>query len=157
MRCVGRVQAIRAYVPSKHARNITKGCRSHRAGNGKGPMRAEDETLIRVQRDWDGWRTGEVRLGDLQSVHWFQPSRAPRPLVHGYISCASIVTGDIPHDCHLSEAPHRLLVCILKSHTVPRVYVELARRADEQRISSPNGCAGPVGAGDLRDRRTSGG
>ena len=98
-------------------------------------MRAEDETLIRVQRDWNGWRTGEVRLGDLQSVHWFQPSRAPRPLVHGYISCASIVSGDIAHDCHLSDPPHRLLVCVLKSHNVPVAYVELARRADEQRIS----------------------
>jgi hypothetical protein len=93
-------------------------------------MRAEDETLIRVQRDWDGWRTGEVRLGDLKNVHWLQPSRAPRPLVHGYISCTSIVTGDIPHDCALSEGPHRLLVCALKNHLVPSAYAELARRAD---------------------------
>lgn len=113
-------------------------------------MRAEDETLIGVQRDWDGWRTGEVRLDDLQTVHWFQPRRVPRPLVHGYISCANIVTGNIPHDCNLSEAPHRLLVCVLKSHTVPRAYMELAWRADEQWRSSPNGCAGPVGAADLR-------
>jgi hypothetical protein len=107
-------------------------------------MRAEDENLIRVQRDWDGWRTAEVRLGDLQNVHWFQPGRAPRLLVHGYISCADIVTGDLPHDCSLTEAPHRLFVCVLKSHTVPLAYGELARRADEQSRSSPNGCAGPV-------------
>jgi hypothetical protein len=46
-------------------------------------MGAEDEILIRVQRDWDGWRTGEVRLAELESVHWFQPGRAPRPLLHG--------------------------------------------------------------------------
>jgi hypothetical protein len=104
-------------------------------------MRAEDETLIQVQRDWSEWRTGEVRLGELRSVHWFQPSGAPRPLVHGYISCASIVTGDIPHDCNRSEGPHRLLVCVLKSHTVSRAYLELARRADEQRLSAPHGCA----------------
>jgi hypothetical protein len=120
-------------------------------------MRAEDEILIRVQRDWNGWRTGEVRLGDIQNVHWFQPSRAPRPLVHGYISCASIVRGDIPHDCHRSEAPHRLLVCVLKRHTVPSAYVELMRRADEERIGSPNGCASPVDPGTLRDQRMSGG
>ena len=107
-------------------------------------MRAEDENLIRVQCDWDGWRTGEVRLGDLQNVHWFQPSRAPRPLVHCYISCADIVTGDLPHDCSLTEAPHRLFVCVLKSHTVPRAYEELARRADEQQRSSPPSCASPV-------------
>ena len=120
-------------------------------------MPAEDETLIRVQRDWAGWRTGEVRLCDLQSVHWFQPGRAPRAMVHGYISCASIVSGDIPHDCHLTEGPHRLLVCVVKRHTLPRAYVELARRADEQRITSRNGCAGPAGAGKLPDRRMAAG
>jgi hypothetical protein len=95
-------------------------------------MRAYDDMLIRVQPDWNGWRNAEVRMGDLQYVHWVQPKRAPRALVHGYISCSNIVIGDIPHDCDRGSAPHRLLVCILKRHTIPAVYEELARRADEQ-------------------------
>lgn len=96
-------------------------------------MRASDERVIRVQSAWNGWRSAEVRLSDIREVHWFQPTRAPRALVHGYMFCSNIVTGEIPHDCDRRTAPHRLLVCILKSHTIVTVYAELARRADERR------------------------
>jgi hypothetical protein len=96
-------------------------------------MQAHDGMLIRVQSEWNGWRTAEVRLQDLQIVHWFQPSQAPHSLLHGYISCTNLVSGDIPHDCDRASAPHRLLVCILKRHAIPSVYAELARRADDQR------------------------
>jgi hypothetical protein len=99
-------------------------------------MQTETETLVQVQREWDGWKTAEVRLSDLRDVHWFQPDRAPRPMVHGYISCSAIVSGEIPHECSPAHAPHQLLVCILKSHTVPSAYMELVRRADEHGISA---------------------
>jgi hypothetical protein len=88
-----------------------------------------DDTLIRVHCTWNGCRTAEVRLGDLQQLHWFQPQGAPRPILHGSIQCTSIVTGDIPHGCNL-DAVHRLLVCVLKRHALPLPYSELARRAD---------------------------
>ena len=93
-------------------------------------MDAEKAPLIPVQRDWNGWRTVEVRLSDLQSVHWFQPHGAPRPLVHGYVPCSSIPDGHFPHDCNPADAPHQLLVCVLKRHTLASAYAELARRAD---------------------------
>ena len=96
-------------------------------------MPGHDDMLIRVQSSWDGWRNAEVRFGDLRDVHWFQPPRAPHALVHGYVFCSHIATGDIPHDCDRRSAPHWLLVCILKSHTIPALYAELARRADDQR------------------------
>ena len=101
-------------------------------------MPGHDDMLIRVLSEWNGWRNAEVRLGDLCDVHWFQPSRAPRPLVHGYMSCSNIITGDVPHDCDRTSAPHRLLVCILKSHTIPVVYAALARRADDQQTLQLN-------------------
>jgi hypothetical protein len=91
-------------------------------------MFLKDEALISVRDRWDGWRTAEVRLGDIQNIHWFQPSRAPRPLLHGYISCASILAGGVPHDCERASMPHRLLVCILRRHVVPAVYAEIERR-----------------------------
>jgi hypothetical protein len=96
-------------------------------------MRASDDFLIRVQADWNGWRNAEVRINDLSDVHWLQPHGAPHPLVHGYIACSTIATGDIPHGCDRRTAPHRLLVCILKRHTIATVYAELTRRADEGR------------------------
>jgi hypothetical protein len=96
-------------------------------------MRASDEPVIRVQSAWNGWRTAEVRIDDLQDVHWFQPTYAPHTLLHGYIACSDIVTGDLQHDCDPRSAPHRLLVCVLKTHAIASVYAELAGRAGDQR------------------------
>lgn len=119
-------------------------------------MPAHDETLIRVQSAWDGWRNAEVRFNDLRDVHWLQPARAPHALVHGSISCSNIVTGDIPHDCDRRSAPHRLLVCILKRHTIPTVYAELARRAGERQTLGPDRCAVSGGTSTIRGQRASG-
>ena len=94
-------------------------------------MLADKGLLVRVQERWDGWHSAEVRLGDVRDVHWLQPDHAPHPLVHAGISCADIVSGDIPHVCDPESAPHLLLVCILKKHALPSVYAELARRADQ--------------------------
>ena len=92
------------------------------------------EALIRVHREWNGCGTAEIRLGDLQQIHWYQPPGAPRPLVHGYVSCTSIINGDIRHECSGADAPHRLRVCVLKKHTLPAAYVELAQRASVRTI-----------------------
>ena len=99
-------------------------------------MPAQNDMLIRVQSEWNGWQVAEVRLGDLQAVHWCQPSQAPHPLVHGDILCTNIVTGAIPHDCDRSTAPHRLRVCVLKRHSLPAAFTELTRRADQDLASS---------------------
>jgi hypothetical protein len=107
---------------------------------------SDDTLLIRIQSEWDGWRSAEVPLGDLREVHWYQPARAPHALVHAYISCASIATGDIPHDCD-RRSSHALRVCILKSHTLPAVYAELAKRADEQPVWRSNTQAGVASVG----------
>jgi len=101
-------------------------------------MHTDADAVIFVQREWDGWRTAEVRLSDLQDIHWLRPSGAPRPLAHGYISCASVTAGNIPHDCERTPGPHRLLVCVLKKHSSPSAYAEIARRADEQRTMVSN-------------------
>jgi|SRR5678815_652802 hypothetical protein len=93
-------------------------------------MPSHDDLLIRVQSEWNGWRQAEVRLRDLQDVHWFQPGPAPHPLLHGYIACANIVAGEIPHECN-PTAPHRLLVCVLKKHSLSTAFDELVRRANE--------------------------
>ena len=93
-------------------------------------MQPADEMPVFVQREWDGWQTAEVQLRDLQNIHWFQPARAPRPLLHGYVSCSSITGGALPHNCDQTKGPHTLLVCVLKCHSAPSVYEEMARRAD---------------------------
>jgi hypothetical protein len=104
-------------------------------------MAGQGEMLIRVQSAWNGWRSADIRLRDLRDVHWFQPNQAPRELVHGYVSCSAIAAGEIPHECVQQSVPHRLLVCILKRHTIPTVYAELARRADQQRTRPSDSAA----------------
>ena len=115
-------------------------------------MRTDDDISIRVQSHWNDWCDAQIRLADLHDVHWLQQPRAPRSLVHGYISCSQIVAGDLPHGCDPSSAPHRLRVCILKRHTIPAVYEELARRADERTawnggaVPAARGCGAPAHA-----------
>ena len=116
-------------------------------------MEGHDGMLIRVQSEWNGWRNAEVRLRDVKSVHWFHPSQAPHSLVHGYIACTNVVTGDIPHRCDPASRPHRLRVCILKRHAIPSVYAELARRADEQQAFPPTAEAVAAGTGKIGSRR----
>jgi hypothetical protein len=99
-------------------------------------MRPNDE-IIRVYRSWDGWQNAEVRVGHIKRVHWLQPDRAPHHLLHGFVSCADLISGQIPHECDGASAPHDLLVCVLKRHVVPTTYEELVRRADAGRASVP--------------------
>lgn len=91
------------------------------------------DVLVRVHPEWRGWRSAEVPMRNLQELHWRQPPGAPHPMLHGFVSCSDIVTGDIPHDCASGPGRHRLLVCILKRHTVASVYLALTRRADQPR------------------------
>ena len=107
-------------------------------------MAVEHGWLVHVQSDWKEWRQAHVHVADVYDLHWRQPIGAPHPLLHGWIDCASIATGDLPHQCDAATAPHRLRICILKCHTAPTVYAELARRAD-----------GPL-AGDAADPAHSG-
>jgi hypothetical protein len=95
-------------------------------------MEPKHGLLIRVHREWRGWRSAEVRFGDLRDIHWLQPSGAPHSLIHAYVSCTAMVTGEIPHDCDGTSAPHRLLVCVLKRHALPSAYATLVRYADQQ-------------------------
>jgi hypothetical protein len=96
-------------------------------------MAVSNESRIRIHGAWDGSRSAEVRFGDLEDVHWFQPVGSPQPLLHAFVTCSQILTGDVPHECDGRLPSHRLLVCILKRHITPAVRAELARRADESR------------------------
>jgi hypothetical protein len=106
-------------------------------------MRADASTLVVVQREWDGWRTAQVRFGDLEDIHWFQPTRAPRPLIHAYVSCSSVISGEISHGCRETPPPHRVLICVLKTHTAPWIYAELATRADRRALNNGAPAGGP--------------
>jgi len=93
-------------------------------------MPAETDTMVRVQQEWDGWRTADVRLQDLHNIHWLQPAGAPRQLAHGYVSCAAITGGSLLHECSGNPSSHQLLVCVLKRHTAPSAWAEIERQAN---------------------------
>jgi hypothetical protein len=93
-----------------------------------------EETLIPVQREWNGWRLAEVHLKDLQDVHWFQPPGAPRALLHGYVLPSDVVAGALVENAQ-EAATDRLLVCVIKCHMAAPIYTALAARADQARTS----------------------
>ena len=90
---------------------------------------ASASTLVVVQRDWSGWRKAMTPMTALEHVHWHQPAGAPRPLIHAYVSCKDLTSGDVPHEC-AGQAAHRLLVCVLRQHTAPSVFGALVERAN---------------------------
>jgi hypothetical protein len=93
-------------------------------------MPALDDMLITVRHEWKGWRQADVRLLDVEDLHWSRPDDAPHPMLHGYVLCTSLSAGTIPHDCGQTEPPHRLLICVLKHDCVPTAFAELSRRAE---------------------------
>ena len=96
-------------------------------------MAPYDDMLISLHADWKHYESATTRFADLHDVHWHQPPGAPHAMVHGYVVCTDIATGDIPHECDRATAPHRLRVCVLKKHAIPAVYAELAQVADRRR------------------------
>jgi hypothetical protein len=88
-----------------------------------------EETPITVQREWNGWRCADVRLGDLQDVHWRQPPGAPRAIVHGYVSPVAMLSGDLVQEAGESAPDGRLLVCVIRCHVASDVYAALTARA----------------------------
>jgi hypothetical protein len=95
--------------------------------------------LVPVRCAWNAWQTAEVLVDDLHEVHWYQPTGAPRPMLHAYVDCTK-TRGQIAHDCSAATAPHRLLVCVLKRHAAPFAYSELVRlAAGDPRYPTPAG------------------
>jgi hypothetical protein len=95
-----------------------------------------NDVWIRVHGSWIGWRSAEIRLTDLEDVHWCQPQGAPHSLVHGFVRCIHLQNGDIEHRCDGSTA-HRIRVCVLKHHVIASTYRELAGRADARDVGAP--------------------
>jgi hypothetical protein len=58
-------------------------------------------------------------------------------MIHAHVSCTEIASGELAHICDPMTAPHRILVCVLRSHNIPSAYAELARRADQANHASP--------------------
>jgi hypothetical protein len=91
-------------------------------------VREDRTTLVRIEPSWDAWISAEVRICDLEDVHWHQPPGAPQPLLHGYVWCDHLMSGTLPHGCYSRPGPHRVRVCILKKHVLESTYLELVRR-----------------------------
>jgi hypothetical protein len=91
----------------------------------------QHDFAINVTTEWNGWRSVVARLDDLRDVHWYQPLGAPWPMLHAYVSCASLAMGASTHQCDPSSAPHRIRVCVLKRHNMPSAYAEVLRRASQ--------------------------
>ena len=116
-------------------------------------LRNIDNAIVAVQSEWNGWRTAMVHVAHLENIYWAQPSGAPRPLIHAVVRCDRLQSGQIAHHCELTRPPHRLVVCVLKSHTQSEVFAELSRRCStadvragnrESRLTTPSRSSPPA-------------
>lgn len=87
--------------------------------------------LVMIQQEWNGWRTAWAPISAFEDIHWRRPPGAPKAILHGYLPCASVLSGVLPHDC--PALPHRLLVCVLRQHTGAVLFDALASRAQPLR------------------------
>lgn len=93
-----------------------------------------DEDVVRVRRQWSDDRVGSVPRAGLANVHWDTVSggvraHSPWPFLHGYISCDSLVDGEVSHSGVHGPCPHRIKVCVVKKDNPGPVYAELEAQA----------------------------
>jgi hypothetical protein len=89
---------------------------------------------VNVRRQWNDYRIAEVEITDLSYLHWDDTSggvraRAPRPFIHGYISCDSY-NGDLAHSCLHGKGPHLIKVCITKTDNDKQVFAAVKQLAE---------------------------
>ena len=77
------------------------------------------ETIVRVRRHWNRRRIGDVRLGDIDDLHWARTSggtghRSPFVMIYGYLLCDRLVAGRLAHSCVHGERPHRIKIVVVK-------------------------------------------
>ena len=134
---------------------VTTSKRSHFGHRVRNELAAQaSRHTVVVHHEWNGWRTATVRLSDLADVHWAQPAGAPRPLLHASVPSNRIVAAGALRD--LGPSPRRVVVCVLKRHTMPWVFEELTRRADALgalRYPSPSL---PIAGGRAKTHRSGG-
>ena len=100
-----------------------------------GETRAVTDVVV-VRRQWNDWRELECRREDITGLHWDQigggvGARAPRPFLHGYISCDRIPDGsDFPHSCQHGAGPHRIKVVVVKKDNDRTMFAALAAAAE---------------------------
>lgn len=90
-----------------------------------------------VRRHWCDQLRAEYRLADLTGLHWSDNSdgytrRSPNPMVHGYVMCHKMVSGDILHSClHETWPPHRIKVCVVAKDNTKALMMRLKVKATE--------------------------
>jgi len=96
-----------------------------------------DET-VQVRRHPQDWQTAVYKLQDIEGLHWDIESggvqhRTSHPTVFGYVMCDGMVSGEVAHSCAHGPPPHRIKVCLPKTHNKPAwKAVELALEASGQ-------------------------
>jgi hypothetical protein len=83
------------------------------------PLLLERQTVVRVRRQWNSRKIGEVRWADLEDLHWDRTSgglqhRSPFVMMYGYMWCDRLASGRVAHSCIHGEGPHRIKVVVVK-------------------------------------------
>lgn len=101
-------------------------------------MEAEikNEPVVWVRRQWNDYRDAAYRIRDVSGWHWSDVSggvnvAAPRPFIHAYVSCNSIIAGELAHSCSHGKGPHRIKVCVTKKMN-KKIWKEIERAVEAE-------------------------
>jgi hypothetical protein len=87
-------------------------------GEIKVEMMIDNNTKIKIRRQWNDWRIAKVNFSKISGLHWDNLSGgvaacAPQFFIHGFVLCDSY-DGDLAHSCMHGRGPHSIKVCITK-------------------------------------------
>ena len=83
-----------------------------------------------VQRQWNSWQQGTVKLSDIERPRWDDISGGvqapcPQPFIFAYTWCNALTSGEVNHSCMHGQGPHWIKICILKKYNSKAVYQHL--------------------------------
>lgn len=66
--------------------------------------------------------------------HWSEVSggvhaRSPYAMIHGYMSCDALISGDLAHSCRHGRGPHSIKICVVRKDNDPAVFKQVSTLA----------------------------
>jgi hypothetical protein len=94
---------------------------------------SQKDVTVRIRRQFDDYRIGEVPFSKLWSFQWKRVSGgvqapAPFPFVSPMVICTDI-KGEIGHSGAHGPCPHEIRVCVNKSDQDPAVWAKILQAA----------------------------
>lgn len=99
-------------------------------------IKTEDTMKVKIKRQPNDWRVGEVPYSKLQNLQWDILSGGVKASTNQYYIFAYVwcdqIEGVIAHSCKHGDGPHLIKVCITKKNNDPDVFARIKSVLEEK-------------------------